>query len=197
MAIPSNFPRLPRSLQSLAMTLRKKNMPFNTIINYIRKDSYKVLHLGLITISIIALSTAYIAEYIFHYTPCPLCVYERFPYLTLIKICLTALIIRQLSKYTLIFILLTILSSCILSTYHSFIERGILQPSALCSSMLHIPKGLSIQHIKQMFYSQPITSCMKPAIKIFGISMTEYNLLLNIGLLICLLLVWFYPKPNK
>ncbi|MFV9936860.1 MAG: disulfide bond formation protein B, partial [Rickettsia endosymbiont of Haemaphysalis japonica] len=51
--------------------------------------------------------------------------------------------------------------------------------------------------IKQMFYSQPITSCTKPAIKIFGISMTEYNLLLNIGLLICLLLVWFYPKSNK
>ncbi|MCC8467795.1 MAG: disulfide bond formation protein B, partial [Rickettsia endosymbiont of Eriopis connexa] len=42
-------------------------MPFNTIINYIRKDSYKVLHLGLIAISMIALATAYIAEYIFHY----------------------------------------------------------------------------------------------------------------------------------
>ncbi|XVN41337.1 MAG: disulfide bond formation protein B [Rickettsia endosymbiont of Argas persicus] len=171
-------------------------MPFNTIINYIRKDSYKMLHIDLIAISITALATAYFAEYILHYAPCPLCVYERFPYLTLIKICLTALIIRQLSKYTLIFIFLTLLSSCILSGYHSMVERGIVQPSALCSSMIRFPKGLSIQHIKQMLYAQPITSCTKPAIKIFGISMTEYNLLLNLGLLIGLLIVWFYKKEE-
>ncbi|MCZ6897081.1 MAG: disulfide bond formation protein B, partial [Rickettsia endosymbiont of Ixodes ricinus] len=139
----------------------------------------------------------YIAEYIIHHRPEPFCVFDM-PYSsTLINYCLTALIITQLGNYTFIFILLTILSSCILSTYHSFVERGIVQPSSLCSSMIRIPKGLSIQHIKQMFYSQPITSCTKPAIKILGISMTEYNLLLNIGLLICLLLVWFYPKSNK
>ncbi len=156
-----------------------------------------MLHIGLIAISITALATAYFAEYIIHYTPCPLCVYERFPYLTLIKICLTALIIRQLSKYTLIFIFLTIFSSCILSTYHSMVERGIVQPSSLCSSMIRFPKGLSVEHIRQMLYSQPITSCTKPAIKILGISMTEYNLLLNLGLLIGLLIVWLYPKESS
>lgn len=172
-------------------------MPFNTIINYIRKDSYKMLHIGLIAIYVTALATAYFAEYILHYAPCPLCVYERFPYLTLIKICLTALIIRQLSKYTLVFIFLTLLSSCILSTYHSMVERGIVQPSSLCSSMIRFPKGLSIEHIRQMLYSQPITSCTKPAIKLLGISMTEYNLLLNLGLLIGLLIVWFYPKESS
>ncbi len=156
-----------------------------------------MLHIGLIAISITALATAYFAEYILHYAPCPLCVYERFPYLTLIKICLTALIIRKLSKYTLVFIFLTLLSSCILSTYHSMVERGIVQPSSLCSSMIRFPKGLSIEHIKQMLYSQPITSCTKPAIKILGISMTEYNLLLNLGLLIGLLIVWFYKNESS
>ncbi|HJD61403.1 MAG TPA: disulfide bond formation protein B [Rickettsia endosymbiont of Degeeriella rufa] len=172
-------------------------MPFNTIINYIRKDSYKMLHIGLIAISITALATTYFAEYILHYAPCPLCVYERFPYLTLIKICLTALIIRQLSKYTLVFIFLTLLSSCILSTYHSMVERGIVQPSSLCSSVIRFPKGLSIEHIRQMLYSQPITSCTKSAMKLLGISMTEYNLLLNLGLLIGLLIVWLYPKESS
>lgn len=171
-------------------------MPFSTIIHYIRKDSYKMLHISLITISITALATAYFAEYILHYAPCPLCIYERFPYLTLIKICLTALIIRQLSKYTFVFIFLTLLSSCILSTYHSMVERGIIQPSSLCSSMIRFPKSFSIEHIKQMLYSQPITSCTKPAIKILGISMTEYNLLLNLGLLIGLLIVWFYKNER-
>lgn len=169
-------------------------MFFDSIINYIRKDDYKVLHLGLIAISIMALASTYFAEYIFHYSPCPLCVYERFPYLILIKICLTALIIKKLGKYTLICIFLTLLSSCVLSTYHSLVERDIVQPSAICSSMTHIPKDLSIKHIKQMFYNQPITSCTKPAIRLFSISMTEYNLLLNILLLICLLTVRFHQK---
>ncbi|MFY9589568.1 disulfide bond formation protein B [Rickettsia endosymbiont of Halotydeus destructor] len=171
-------------------------MLITSIINFIRKDNFRVLHLGVIAISILALSAAYFAEYILHYTPCPLCVYERFPYLTLIKISLTALIIKKLSKYSLICVLLTILSSCVLSSYHSMVERGIVQPSSLCSSMIRIPKGLSIAHIKQMLYSQPITSCTKPAIKILGVSMTEYNLLLNLCLLVGLLVIWFYPKDK-
>lgn len=167
-----------------------------SVINFVRKDNFRILHLGLITISIIALTTAYFAEYILHYTPCPLCVYERFPYLTLIKISLTALLIKKLSKYSLGFIFLTILSSCLLSTYHSGIERGIFEQSALCSSMIHIPKGLSIKHIKEIFYSQPITSCTKATLKIFDLSMTEYNLLLNLCLLFGLLVIWFYPKDK-
>nr|WP_253308511.1 disulfide bond formation protein B [Rickettsia endosymbiont of Ceutorhynchus assimilis] len=168
-----------------------------SVINFIRKDSFRILHLGLITISIIALATAYFAEYVLYYTPCPLCVYERFPYLTLIKISLTALIIRKLSKYTLGFIFLTLFCSCLLSAYHSGVERGIFEPSALCSSMIHIPKGLSIKHIKEIFYSQPITSCTKAALKIFGLSITEYNLLLNLCLLFGLLVIWFYPKDKN
>jgi len=62
--------------------------------------------------------------------------------------------------------------------------------------MIRFPKGLSIQHIKQMLYAQPITSCTKPALKLFGISMTEYNLLLNFALLIGLLIVWFYKEEK-
>lgn len=167
-----------------------------SVINIIKKDNYRLLHLLIITISIVALASAYFAEYVLHYMPCPLCVYERFPYLTLIKISLTALIIKKLSKYTLIFIFLTLIISCILSAYHSGIERGIFQPSSLCSSMIHIPKGLSVRHIKEMLYSQPITTCTKAAFKIFGLSMAEYNFLLNLALMLGLMVVCFYPKPG-
>jgi len=169
-------------------------MLISSIINFIRKDSYKVLHIGLITIGILALSFAYFVEYILHYHPCPLCIYQRFPYLFIIKISVVALIIKKISKYTLFFIVLNLFGACILAAYHTGIERGVFKPSALCSTLVRIPQHLSIEDIKTMFYSQSVTTCTKAAVKLCGISMTEWNLILNLSLLFAVLLIWFYPE---
>ncbi len=172
-------------------------MTIPSIIYFIRKDSFRVLHITLICTCIFALFLAYFVEYILHFAPCPLCIYQRFPYLFIIKISVVALIIKKISKYTLFFIVLNLLGACILAGYHSAVERGIVEPSALCSTLIHIPKHLSIQNIKEIFYSQPITTCTKATVKLFGISMTEWNLLLNLSLLLGVLLIWFYPNSAK
>jgi len=171
-------------------------MKVSNIIDFIRQNNFRVLHIFLISISIFALICAYIVEYIMHFAPCPLCIYQRFPYLCLIKISITALIFKKISKYTLIFISFTLLCACLLAFYHAGIEHGIFEPSAICSSLIHIPEHLSIKHIKEIFYSQPITSCTKAAFKMFKLSMSEWNLLLNLGLLIGVLTVWFYPQSH-
>lgn len=170
-------------------------MQVSNIINFIRQNHFRALHIFLISISIFALAFAYIVEYMMHFAPCPLCIYQRFPYLSLIKISVTALFIQKISKYTLVFIVFTLLCACVLAAYHTGIENGIFEPSVICSSLIHIPEHLSIKDIREMFYSQPITSCTKAAFKIFKLSMTEWNLLLNLGLLFGVLFVWFYPKP--
>jgi disulfide bond formation protein DsbB len=171
-------------------------MLITSIVNFVRKDSFRVLHIGLISIAIFALFFAYFAEYILHYSPCPLCIYQRFPYLFIIKISVVALIIKKIRKYTLFFILLNLLAACLLAGYHSGVERGIFQPSVLCSTLIHLPKHLSIDDMKQIFYSQPVTLCNKVAFKIFTLSMTEWNLLLNLSLLFGLLFVWLYPNSK-
>ena len=169
-------------------------MIISSIIHFIRKDSYRILHISLVSIGILALSIAYFVEYILHYQPCPLCIYQRFPYLFIIKISIVALIIKKISKYSLFFIVLNLFGACILAGYHTGVERGIFQPSVLCSTIVHIPKHLSIENIKTMFYSQTVSTCTKAAVKLFGISMTEWNLLLNFSLLLAVLLIWFYPQ---
>ena len=169
-------------------------MIISSIIHFIRKDSYRILHISLVSIGILALSIAYFVEYILHYQPCPLCIYQRFPYLFIIKISIVALIIKKISKYSLLFIVLNLFGACVLAGYHSGVERGVFQPSALCSTLVHIPKHLSIENIKTMFYSQTISTCTKAAVKLFGISMTEWNFLLNFSLLLAVLLIWFYPQ---
>lgn len=165
-------------------------IPIFTILQFFRKDNFRLLHIGILSISLLALAFAYYVEYIMELAPCPLCVYQRFPYLALIKISITALIIKKLSKYTLFFIVLNLFIAILLAGYHSGIERGIFKPSSLCSSLIHIPEKLSVQEIKKMFYNQPITTCTKPALVIFGLSMTEWNLLLNIALFVGVLVVW-------
>ncbi|MCC8484071.1 MAG: disulfide bond formation protein B [Rickettsia endosymbiont of Labidopullus appendiculatus] len=172
-------------------------MAILSIVHFLRKDSFRILHITLICICIFALSLAYFVEYILHFTPCPLCIYQRFPYLFIIKISVVALIIKKISKYTLFFITLNLLGACILAGYHSTVERGIVNPSVLCSTLIHIPKHLSIQDIKEIFYSQPITTCTKATVKLFGISMTEWNLLLNLSLLFAVLFTWLYPDNTK
>ncbi len=172
-------------------------MIFIPLINYLRKDSFKVLHLSLVSICIFALAFAYFVEYIMGLSPCPLCIYQRFPYLFIIKISFIALLVKKISKYGLFFIVLNLLGACILASYHSGIERGIFKPSALCSTLLHIPKHLSISDVREMFYSQPIATCSRAAAKFLELSMTEWNLLLNIFLLMVVLVVWFYPQPEQ
>ncbi|MCC8399476.1 MAG: disulfide bond formation protein B [Rickettsia endosymbiont of Platyusa sonomae] len=172
-------------------------MTIPSIVHFFRKDSFRILHITLICICIFALSLACFVEYILHFAPCPLCIYQRFPYLFIIKISVVALIIKKISKYTLFFIVLNLLGACILAGYHSMVERGIVEPSTLCTTLIHIPKHLSIQDIKEIFYRQPITSCTKSTVKLFGISMTEWNLLLNLSLLFGVLLTWFYPNNTK
>lgn len=154
-------------------------MSIFTIIYFLQKEHYRNLHIGLIAISVIALATAYFVEYILHIPPCPLCIYERFPYLYLIKLSLVGILVKKTSKYTLMFISITLLVSCLLASYHSGIERGIFGASSFCASLLHIPQHLSLAEIKAMIYSQPIVTCDKAAFKIFALSMAEWNLILN------------------
>lgn len=172
-------------------------MMLSTLINFIRKDSFKVLHLFLVSICIFALAFAYFIEYIMGVSPCPLCIYQRFPYLFIIKISFVTLLINKINKYSLFFIVVNLLSACILASYHSGIERGIFKPSSLCSTLLHIPKHLSINDIREMFYSQPIATCSLATAKFLALSMTEWNLLLNMFLLTLVLVVWLYPDSNK
>lgn len=169
-------------------------MSIFTILRFISKDNFRILYIGLIAISVLALAVAYYVEYIMQVAPCPLCVYQRFPYLYLIKLSLAGLLIKKISRYSLSFITITLFTASLLAGYHTGVERKIFEPSAFCSSLIRIPDHLSISDIKKMLYNQPVVSCINPALKILGLSMTEWNLLLNLVLLLVVLFAWINSK---
>lgn len=89
-------------------------------------------------------------------------------------------------KYKIIvrFNLIVFATSIILAAYHTGIEREIIAPTETCNAGFTIPEGASADEIRNMLYDAPIASCTRAALKVFGISMTEWNLLLNIVLLV-------------
>lgn len=172
-------------------------MLFTNIIDKLKENNFRLLHVGIIVASIIALLAAYYVEYFLDVTPCPLCVYQRFPYLSLIKISLTGVLIRQVSKYSLFFLTLTLFGASLLASYHIAVERHFIEPSKLCSTRISIPAKFTVSEFKNMLYNQPSTSCDSVPIKIFGLSMAECNLLVNLALLAIVLSVIYRHQYAK
>ena len=140
----------------------------------------RTIHIIMIAISVVSLLTAYLAEYIFSFAPCPLCVYQRFPYLIFIMLGIVSLS-SQYSYRT--YYITVALIAIIIAFYHSGIERGLFELSSFCKPLVSVSDNISVADFKKMLYHKEIALCNKPALVIFGLSMTEWNLLLNIFLL--------------
>lgn len=152
----------------------------------------KHLHILILIISIVSLSFAYIAEYIMDYAPCPLCIYQRFPFLLFALVAIMGLAEKTgLTRYY----IFSILSAILLAGYHTGVERGIFEMSSFCQPLVKINDNVSVEEFLKVIYSAgPIAQCNKPSLVIFGFSMTEWNLLLNVSLLF---LVIIAPKINS
>ncbi len=172
-------------------------MLVTNIIKLFRKDNFRILHISMLTISIFVLLCTFFIEYVMELAPCPLCIYQRFPYLCIIKISVTGIITKKNSNYTFVFILMNLLASCLLSIYHSGIEREIFVSGSLCSSVVTIPKDISTEEIVKMFYSEPIVTCSAAPFRVLTLSMTEWNFLLNFGLLVATSFILSFPLINK
>ena len=157
--------------------------------------SKKNLFTGIFLISFIALISAYFIEYVLGHQPCNLCVYERIPYFLAILIVLINYKYNKLEKYLILSLAIIFLIATILSLYHLGIEQGFIQESLLCD----LEKGANIvdkdEIIKQL--QQKSISCKDVTFKIFGLSLTSYNIIISILLTITLTRFYFgYEKKR-
>ena len=157
--------------------------------------SKKNLFTGIFLISFIALVSAYFIEYILGHQPCNLCVYERIPYFLAILIVLINYKYNKLEKYLILSLAIIFLIATILSLYHLGIEQGFIQESLLCD----LEKGANIidkdEIIKQL--QQKSISCKDVTFKIFGLSLTNYNIIISLLLTIGLTKIYFGYEKNR
>ena len=157
--------------------------------------SKKNLFTGIFLISFIALISAYFIEYILGHQPCNLCVYERIPYFLAILIVLINYKYNKLEKYLILSLAIIFLIATILSLYHLGIEQGFIQESLLCD----LEKGANIvdkdEILKQL--QQKSISCKDVTFKIFGLSLTSFNLIISLLLTIGLTKIYFGYEKNR
>ena len=129
-------------------------------------------------ISIVALASAFYIEHILGHQPCNLCILERIPYLLAIIIILLNYKFIHLEKYFLLALTLIFLVATVLSLYHLGIEQGFIKESFVCD----IKNGSNLLSkediLKQL--QQKNVSCQDVTFKIFGLSLTTYNVLISL-----------------
>ncbi|MDC3184860.1 disulfide bond formation protein B [Candidatus Pelagibacter sp.] len=157
--------------------------------------SKKNLFTGIFLISFIALISAYFIEYFLGHQPCNLCVYERIPYFLAILIVLIYSKYNKLEKYLILSLAIIFLIATILSLYHLGIEQGFIQESLLCD----LEKGANIvdknEILKQL--QEKSISCKDVTFKIFGLSLTNYNIIISLLLTIGLIKIYFGYEKNR
>lgn len=153
--------------------------------------NYHILVLG---IAIISLASAYIAEYGFGLKPCPLCIYQRYPFFALIPLALFSWYKQNLFGYWPYLIIFA--AATILAGYHSGVERGIFELASFCQNSMYIPDDTTVADFINMLEDKEPASCDKPTVIVAGISMANFNLLLNFKLFVTTLVLKLRKKHH-
>ena len=146
------------------------------------KNSKNLLIKFIFYVSIIALVSAFFIEYVLGHQPCNLCILERIPYLLAIIIVFLNYKFIIFEKFFILLLTIIFLAGTILSLYHLGIEQGFIQESLVCD----LKSGsnlLSKEEILKQLKEKSV-NCKDVTFKIFGLSLTSYNILLS--LLICI-----------
>ena len=157
--------------------------------------SKKNLFIAIFLISIVALISAYFIEYILGHQPCNLCLYERIPYFLAILIVLINYKFNKLEKHLILILAIIFFLATILSLYHFGIEQGFIEESLLCD----LENGANIidksEILKQL--QQKSINCKDVTFKIFGLSLTSYNIIICFLLSLSLIRIYFgYEKKR-
>ena len=129
-------------------------------------------------ISVIALVSAFFIEYVLGHQPCNLCILERIPYILTIIIILLTYKFNHLEKFFILLLSIIFLLGAIISLYHLGIEQGLIQESLVCD----LKSGsnlLSKEEILKQLQEKNV-SCKDVTFKMFGLSLTSYNILISL-----------------
>ena len=132
----------------------------------------------IVAFSCFAILAAYFIQYVLDHQPCKLCLIERIPYIFSIIIISICLFAQKFEKIVLIVLSLTFFTATLLSFYHFGIEQGFIKESLVCdlnSPNTELSKEALLNQLKEV----PI-SCKDVTFKIFGLSLTTFNIFISL-----------------
>ncbi|MDA9598666.1 disulfide bond formation protein B [Candidatus Pelagibacter sp.] len=142
---------------------------------------------------LISIISAYFIEYVLGYQPCNLCLIERIPYgLGLILIILNYTLIKN-EKFIILLLILIFAFSLILSFYHFGIEQGFFEESLVCG-LKDALNVITKEEILEQLQAKTV-SCKDVTFRIFGFSLTAFNMI--ISLILVIFLTNFFKNYEK
>ena len=145
-----------------------------------------------------ALIGALISQYIFGYQPCILCIYQRIPFVVIILLSLTALILRKkilINKIIFAICLLAIFINILLAFYHSGVERRVFREYSGCS-VKTISLLENIEQLREVLQNNKLAKCDDPQLFILGLTMAQWNFIYCLILLI-IAMFYYFKVANK
>ena len=139
-------------------------------------------------ISLISIFSAFFIEYVSGHQPCNLCLIERIPYSLCIFLITLNYFVKKNEKFIILLLILIFCFSFIISLYHLGIEQELIKESAVCGlkgstdilSKEELLKQLQVKNI----------SCKDVTFRIFGFSLTTFNTIISLVLVILLIKIF-------
>ena len=150
----------------------------------------------ILLISIISVLSALFIEYVLGYQPCNLCLIQRIPYgLGIILITLNYFL-KKNERFIILLLILVFSFSLIISFYHFGIEQGFFKESAVCG-LKNVTEIISKEEILKQLQTKTV-SCKDVTFKIFGFSLTTFNIFISLILIFLLIKIFKnYEKFKK
>ena len=147
-------------------------------------------------ISLFSIISAFFIEYALGHQPCNLCLIERIPYGLSIILIILNYFLKKNEYFIILLLILTFSFSVILSFYHIGIEKGFFEESVLCETQ-NTSDFISKEELLKQLQVKNV-SCKDVTFRIFGFSLTSFNMILSIFLVILLTILFKnYEKFKK
>ena len=128
--------------------------------------------------------SAFFIEFVLGHQPCNLCLMQRIPYILSIILISLNFFLKKNEKFIIVLLTLVFSFSLIISFYHFGIERGFFEESSVCG-LKNTSDIISKEEILKQLQVKNI-SCKDVTFKIFGFSLTTFNMFISLFLLIIL-----------
>jgi len=145
--------------------------------------------------SLIALISAFFIEHILGHQPCNLCLLERIPYGLSIILIMIYLFQKKNEKFFVLLLILIFIFSIAISIYHYGIEQGYFSESTVCG-IKNFTENLTKDDLLKQLNEKNI-SCKDVTFKIFGLSLTSINIVINLIFIITLSKIYIKHEKNK
>ena len=144
-------------------------------------------------ISLFSIISAFFIEYILGHQPCSLCLIQRIPYGLSVILIILNFLIKKNTHFIILLLILVFSFSFIMSFYHFGIEQGFFEESEVCGLKGALNIITKEEILKQL--QVKTVSCKDVTFRIFGFSLTAFNMI--ISLILVIFLTNFFKNYEK